>query len=82
MQKPNKAHYKQEEVAQKKPVAEKITFIIEDGDVIIQNGPYRGCRVSELWTLGDSAARDYIMTKIWFQRNLEANEIINKMCYT
>lgn len=82
MPKPNKAHYKQEEAVQKKPVAERITFVVEDGDIIIQNGTYRGCRVSELWCSDDSAARDYIMTKIWFQRNLEANEIINRMCYT
>ena len=84
MPKPNKAHYKQEEVAEKKskPVAEKVTFVVEDGDILIQTGLYKGYRVSQLWTSEDPTARDYIMSKIWFQRNLEANDIINRMCYS
>lgn len=83
MPKPNKAHYRQEEVAEKKPkpIAEKITFVVEDGDILIQNGLYKGYRVSELWNSEDPAARDYIMTKIWFQRDLAANDIINRMCF-
>ena len=84
MSKPSKSYYKQEEVSKKESVKvapEKINFVVEDGDIIIQNGLYKGYRVSELWNSEDPRARDYVMTKIWFQRNLEANEIINKMCF-
>ena len=80
MGKPNKAYYKQEETEKKdkvKVIPEKITFVIEDNDIIIQNGVYRGYSVRELWESDDPRARDYIMTKIWFQRNPEANQIIN-----
>ena len=84
MAKINNTHYRQEENAKKvevKLAPEKITFVIEDGDIIIQNGIYRGYRVSELWSSDDPRSRDYVMTKIWFQRNAEANLIINRMCF-
>lgn len=81
---PTKSYQKQEENEKKAKVysiPEKISFAIEDGDIIILNGLYQGYRVSELWSSEDPRARDYIMTKIWFQRNPEANLIINRMCF-
>ena len=84
MAKISKSYYKREEASKQEPVKtapEKITFVVEDDDIIIQNGIYRGHRVSELWNSEDPHARDYIMTKIWFQRDPEANLIINRMCF-
>jgi hypothetical protein len=81
----NKAHYKQEETEKKPSVKiapEKINFVVEEDDILIQNGLYRGYSVRELWESDDPRVRDYIMTKIWFQRDLEANAIINRLCFS
>jgi len=58
--------------------ADRVSFRVQQGDVLILSGPYRDRWVRELFALG-AVERDYIVKHLWSTGDPEVVAIINSM---
>jgi hypothetical protein len=56
----------------------KVEYLIQNGDIIIQNGKFAGRCVRELFGIGPEE-RDYVIKNLWMTNDQQVMNIINEL---